>query len=108
MKVAHLRLVADNTERPADNGRPDPGAAKAKALADFEALAVRARYWFALALMILGAPFRFVAAVARFAVAAGRAFFDAIFKIVIGTIGLALIVIVGYGLLRVVLHPLFH
>lgn len=108
MKLAHLRLVAGNAERPADNGRPDPGAAKAKALADFEALAVRARYWFALALMSLGAPFRFVADVARFAFAAGRAFFGAIFKIVIGTIGLTLIVIVCYGLLRVVLHPLFH
>ena len=108
MKVAHLRLVADNTDRRAERARPEGGAAKAKAHADFEALAVRARYWFALALMILGAPFRFVAAVARFAVAAGRAFFDAIFKIAIGTIGLTLIVVVGYGLLRVVLHPLFH
>ncbi|MFX7870494.1 hypothetical protein ABTK02_20860, partial [Acinetobacter baumannii] len=64
MKVVHLRLVADNTERRAD--RRD---AKLKAAADFEALAVRARYWLALAFMVLAAPFRFVAAVARFSVA---------------------------------------
>ncbi len=105
MKHARLRVVADNTVRPT----ADASAAPIRdARADFLAFAARVRYWFAFALMVLGAPFRLAAAVGRFSVAAGRAFFDAIFKIVIGTIGLTLIVLVGYGMLRVILHPLFR
>ena len=105
MKHTRLRVVADNTVRPAADGAVAPVR---DARADFLAFAARVRYWFAFALMVLGAPFRLVAAIGCFGVAAGRAFFDAIFKIVIGTIGLTLIVMVGYGLLRVILHPLFR
>lgn len=102
MRRAHLHLVADNSPRQAE--RIAPAAA---ANIDFRALAARARYWFAMLGLVLGAPFRFLAAVGRICFATGMGFFVAIFRLVIGTIGVALIAVVGYGLLRVLLHPLF-
>ncbi|PLX76750.1 MAG: hypothetical protein C0607_03550 [Azoarcus sp.] len=103
MKRAHLHLVADNSPREAE--RLAPAAA---AEIDFRALAVRARYWFAMLGLILGAPFRFLAAVGRICFATGLGFFVAIFRLFLGTIGIALIAIVGYGLLRVIFYPFFH
>ena len=101
MKRATLHLVADNTV-------VRPTGARAAAAVDYAALAARARYWAAMALLIIGAPFRFVRAVCRAVVATGRGFMRGIVSLALGTIGLALIVCVGYGLLRVLLHPLFR
>lgn len=103
MKRAHLHLVADNSLHEAD--RLSPAVA---AEIDFRALAVRVRYWLAMLGLILGAPFRFVAAVGRICFATGLGFFVAIYRLFLGTIGVALIVVIGYGLIRVLFHPFFH
>lgn len=104
MNTKHLRVVADNTrDTPPARFTPEDVAH-----VDFRILAMRVRYWAAFALLVLGAPFRLVAAVCRIVVATGRGLIEAIFKTVLGIIGLAFIVIVAYGLLHVVLHPLFR
>lgn len=110
MKRAHLQLVANNVGSArvrTVRGAAANNAAAEAAHVDFQALAAKSRHWFAVALLILGAPFRLVAAVGRMAVATGRGFFTLVYRVVMGTIGLAMIGIVGYGLLRVLLHPLF-
>lgn len=105
MKHGHLRIVTDNSHRPAAVAAVPPVIPARVRFATFIA---RIRYWFAFALVVIAAPFRFMAAIGRFCVATGQAIFDAIFKIIIGTIGFTLLVMVGYGLLRVILHPLFR
>lgn len=65
MKRAHLHLVEDNTPREAIRVTPTKAAE-----IDFCALAARARYWFALIGLNLGAPFRFAAALGRMPAAA--------------------------------------
>ncbi|ENZ74888.1 MULTISPECIES: hypothetical protein [Pseudomonadota] len=104
MSSKHLRIVADNT-RDAAPLRITP---EDVAHVDFKILAMRARYWTAFALHVLGMPFRLVAWICKFAVATGRGLIETGFKLVLGIIGLGFILVVGYGLLHVVLHPLFR
>ena len=103
MKRGDLHLVTGNLPRESERLAPAVAAE-----IDFHALAYRARYWFAMLRFILWAPFRFVTAAARIAVATGRGFFVSIFLLFLGTVGLTLIVFVSYGILRVILNPLFH
>lgn len=104
MSSKHLRVVADNTR----DSAPVRITPEDVAHVDFKILAMRVRYWTAFALHVLGMPFRLIAWVGKLAVATGRGLIETTFKLALGIIGLGFIGIVGYALLRLVLHPLFR
>jgi hypothetical protein len=62
---------------------------------------------FKIIIFIICAPFRFVSAVCRGSVAVGEWLFITSIKTIIGLCGIAFIVFFCYGMLRVILHPLF-
>ena len=53
-------------------------------------------------------PFRITTSIVRFGVSVGEGFFRAIYKIIIGGIGLGMLAFFCFGLIRVVFYPLFH
>ena len=103
MKRAYLILISDNTQR--ETERLMPAAAAKLYYVDLVDLA---RYWFAMLGLILGAPFRFFAAVTRNCIATGIGFFKALIRLFVGLIGIVLIGFVCYGILRGMLHLLSH
>lgn len=101
MKRDHLHLVVNNTFN-----KDVSSTAKAKInLYDF---LIKARNILALVGVVLRAPFRLLVATSRLSVKTGRGFFTAMYYIFLGTIGITLITVIGYGVFRVILYPLFH
>lgn len=106
MKYPHLRLVASNANHVPV---PDVPADDAEARAEARALML-ARLRIALGVLVaIGlAPFRAVRFLARLFVSTGLGLFSAIYKLFLGSIGLALIFVVLYGMSRFLLHPFLH
>lgn len=102
MKNAHLRLVANN----AHNVAVEPDAPEQA----FDAKALFVRLGAALAVLaaIGAAPFRLVAFLGRLFVSTGLGFFATVYRLFLGMIGMALIFVVGYGLVHVLFYPAFH
>lgn len=102
MKHAHLRLVANN----AQNVAVEPDAPEHA----FDAKALFVRLGAALAVLaaIGAAPFRLVAFLGRLFVSTGLGFFSTVYRLFLGMIGMALIFVVGYGLVHVLFYPAFH
>ncbi len=102
MKNAHLRLVANNAHNVAMESDA-PGHA-------FDAKALFARLGAVLTVLaaIGAAPFRLVAFLARLFVSTGLGFFATVYRLFLGMIGMALIFVVGYGLVHVLFYPAFH
>lgn len=103
MKPNHLRVVTDNAPRVQRAVTPTVAAQ-----IDFQLLLARGRYSLTMIGLILMLPFRFVATVGRIAVATGVGFLQGVVKLALGILGLALIGMVCFGLIRVIFHPLFH
>jgi len=102
MKNAHLRLVANN----AHNAVSAPDAPEHAV--DVKAMLVRLGAALAVLVAIGAAPFRLVAFLGRLFVSTGLGFFQTVYRLFLGMVGVALIGVVGYGLVRILLYPAFH
>jgi hypothetical protein len=102
MNQNRLRLVVDNAARPR---RPVPLPIMR---VDFRRLFGQVKHVARVAWMILIFPIRVVTGACRIAVATGRGFLRGIVGLALGLLGLAIICMVCFALIRVVFHPLFH